>query len=420
MKKILKMFSLVLVIIAACILPMACSSNGNSIQKVTITFDSCGGGEISPMENVKGEKLWYLPTASRDGYMFLGWYTDLNSVKTFKAETVINSDITLYAKWAKYLDDDCDYELNEDDTYTITNYSGNYEAIVLPEEYNGKSITVIGDNAFKQCSAALIFLPKETKKIGTSAFYGCNKLKSIELPWCTKEIGANAFNGCKTLSYVDLCSANSIGYQAFANCTNLKRVFIGYVETIGVGVFDGCKSLTKIYCYPESKPSGWENGWKGSARGTPMWSCSTIGSLVFQNDDRTNVVGYMEYKGWYSYGEIVNDIVIDEVQRQGEDGFYSVPITTVADYAFSNCSHLNTIVIGENVEHIGKYAFYECTNLTSIIIPRSVTRIDDYAFSGCSGLTTIYCEAQYKPDNWSSNWNFDCKAKIVWGYSGNN
>ena len=402
---------------------MACSSNGNdnSVQKVTITFDSRGGDEISSREVFKGEKVRDLPTVSRDGYKFLGWYADLNSVKTFKADTVINSDITLYAKWAKYLDDDCDYELNEDDTYTITNYSGNYEAIILPEEHNGKSVTAIGENAFKQCSASLISLPEETKKIGSSAFYGCNKLKSIELPWRTKEISANAFNGCKTLSYVDLYYVDSIGYQAFANCTNLKRVFIGDVETIGVSAFDGCKSLTKIYCYTESKPSGWENSWKGNARGTPMWSCSTSGSLVFQNDDCTNVVGYMEYKPYTDGEEIENDIVLDVAQRQGEDGyFYSVPITTVADYAFSNCSHLNSIVMGCNMEHIGKYAFYECTNLTSIIIPRGVTRIDDYAFSGCSGLTTIYCEAQYKPDNWSSNWNFDCKAKIVWGYSGNN
>ncbi|MBQ2587459.1 MAG: leucine-rich repeat protein, partial [Bacteroidaceae bacterium] len=41
------------------------------------------------------------------------------------------------------------------------------------------------------------------------------------------------------------------------------------------------------------------------------------------------------------------------------------------------------------VTSIGNFAFSECSGLTSVEIPSSVTSIEELAFSGCSGLTSI-------------------------------
>ena len=71
---------------------------------------------------------------------------------------------------------------------------------------------------------------------------------------------------------------------------------------------------------------------------------------------------------------------------------------------------------GLPVTSIGDYAFFECFGLTSIIIPDSVTSIGVEAFYNCSNLT-IYCEAESKPDGWSSEWNYDNRP-VVWGYKG--
>ncbi len=47
--------------------------------------------------------------------------------------------------------------------------------------------------------------------------------------------------------------------------------------------------------------------------------------------------------------------------------------------------------------------FANCTGLTSITIPNSVTAISEYAFSNCTAVNTIYCYAINPPISGSSN-----------------
>ena len=65
--------------------------------------------------------------------------------------------------------------------------------------------------------------------------------------------------------------------------------------------------------------------------------------------------------------------------------------TKAGDYhgIFAGCTKLATVNIGNNVTIIPKDSFYNCTGLTSIKIGNSVTSIGDYAFRGCTGLTSI-------------------------------
>jgi hypothetical protein len=46
-------------------------------------------------------------------------------------------------------------------------------------------------------------------------------------------------------------------------------------------------------------------------------------------------------------------------------------------------------VLPNGVTSIGVYAFESCPKLTSVTMPNSVTAIGDYAFSGCTGLTGL-------------------------------
>ena len=65
----------------------------------TVTFDSMGGSEIAPKEVVSGLKIKAPSTPTKDKYLFRGWYEDSTFNKEFDFNTLITSDMTLYAKW---------------------------------------------------------------------------------------------------------------------------------------------------------------------------------------------------------------------------------------------------------------------------------------------------------------------------------
>ena len=71
-------------------------------------------------------------------------------------------------------------------------------------------------------------------------------------------------------------------------------------------------------------------------------------------------------------------------------------VTSIGDYAFSDCSGLTSITIPNSVTSIGNYAFRGCRGLTSVTIPNSVTSIEDKAFSDCSGLTSVTIPSRFK------------------------
>jgi hypothetical protein len=64
-------------------------------------------------------------------------------------------------------------------------------------------------------------------------------------------------------------------------------------------------------------------------------------------------------------------------------------VTTIKDGAFSYCSGLTGIIIPNSVTTVGGVAFSDCPNLTSVTIGTSVTSIGNYAFARCSNLVSI-------------------------------
>ena len=68
----------------------------------------------------------------------------------------------------------------------------------------------------------------------------------------------------------------------------------------------------------------------------------------------------------------------------------SVPasVDTIDDYAFYECSNLNTVTLQEGLKSIGTGAFAS-TGLKSVEIPKGVETIDLGAFAECESLTTV-------------------------------
>ena len=66
----------------------------------TITFDSKGGTDVVPQNQMYGELLEVPESPTREGYEFDGWYIDPACEEPWnEAEDIIENDITLYAGW---------------------------------------------------------------------------------------------------------------------------------------------------------------------------------------------------------------------------------------------------------------------------------------------------------------------------------
>ena len=115
----------------------------------------------------------------------------------------------------------------------------------------------------------------------------------------------------------------------------------------------------------------------------------------------------LEVKGYSRYYS--NNVVIPEevtymnrtrkVTSIGEEAFSECSgltsvtigncVTSIGGKAFLGCTGLTSVTIGNSVSSIGEYAFQLCSGLTSVTIPNSVTSIGNWAFSDCSGLTSV-------------------------------
>ena len=69
------------------------------IENAIVTFDSQGGTEVNQIDLRPGTSLISLPTTIKAGHEFIGWFDELEDGTEFTINTVITSDITVYAHW---------------------------------------------------------------------------------------------------------------------------------------------------------------------------------------------------------------------------------------------------------------------------------------------------------------------------------
>ena len=114
----------------------------------------------------------------------------------------------------------------------------------------------------------------------------------------------------------------------------------------------------------------------GSCGPNLIWTLTGKGVLTISGKGKMNDYSVNNRAPWEGYGKVKRIKIGDGV-------------TTIGDYAFSNCYAPTSVTIPNGVTKIGKNAFYGCTSLTSVTIPNGVTKIGKYTFDYCSSLTSV-------------------------------
>ena len=299
---------------------------------------------------------------------------------------------------AKY-SEGLEYELSEDGTsYTVTGIGTCTDTVlVIPAEYEGKAVTLIGGSAFERnTTLESVTIPDSMTGIGGSAFSGCTNLTSVTFGNCAAHIEEVAFSDCTNLTSVAFGNGvTSIAGGAFSRCTGLTSIAIpSSVTEIDEGAFGGCTSLTSIIVDEgNAKYHSVDNCVIDTESKTLIVGCATS---RIPSDGSVTSIGYSAFEG--CTGLIAIDIP-DSVTSIGANAFYScsslasidIPtgVTSIANGTFEGCAKLASITIPNGVTSIGKYAFSECTSLGRIDIPARVTSIGKYAFEDCTSLERI-------------------------------
>ena len=315
--------------------------------------------------------------------------------------------------------------------------------IVVPDTYNGKPVTVIGDGAFTNIGGVKISEAEE----GEEAEY---VIRNVTLPKTVKKIGFLAFALCQ-ISLTNLNELENLEYiGAYAFMSSYLSgdiVLSDKVTYVGSSAFTATDitslHLGKNVNIPEPETSKGPLQYFGSDKTTrsllSMVSMSTTSSeksIALCCSDLTKITVDIRNPYYASLNGVLysKDLTKLYAYPSGKTGsVFVMPVTVDAFYnafgglylypvsfygtkfdlfdgnnysrvytpflkdkeensmwvnEFKFAGNLKTVVISDRVSEIADIAFYN-TGIESVFIPKSVTKIGQKAFWHCTNLTTV-------------------------------
>ena len=402
----------------------------DSNKKATVTFYSNGGVGGGTHSLKIGSMLSSDETPTREGYLFMGWYTTPDGWKTGEGERYVEEqrvwkDATYYANWKNaaqftirgdYLEQPLSF-MENDNVENIFRSSLGWNTLptgVLGVEFFDDEGNKVNSSAAPAANvtARVIYdatvnngtltyvnpaltsytVPSEVSHIAATAFANSKQLEKLYIAERQSEltVANGAFDACEKLdtvsgyaakgmrAVVDACagiknlivSDGVIPTRTFENCSGLLSVTVGSgVTAVGDRAFADCTGLREIVWNTNLSSNLGQNVFANAGN-------EGAGVTVYFGGNATRAFNFFDTTTTSQSPNVTAVVIGDSV-------------TSIRDSAFSGCSSLTSATIGNGVTSIGQYAFAYCSGLTSITIPDSVTSIGYCAFEGCSGLTSI-------------------------------
>ena len=290
------------------------------------------------------------------------------------------------------------YEANGD-VYGVKKYNGRSAEVYPLSVYEGKPVTFIWEDAFRESAITKIVLPESINDIQTRAFWDCAKLEYASIT------GVPSFN------------ANN----QFVNCTSLKTVIVNkdlvlndqhFFDLAGTAV--ACADVYVNASQSEGKfaVKGGNNRlltgavyYKGDATKCLQWNFNENGEIVRGAASHNFAGGKCSACGRLQTEGIVYTLNAEgtayaitgytgtdaEVYTVAEiDG---VPVTSVADNAFNLSGDGNNlikkVVLSDSINTIGGNAFFKCYALEYIEMKGVKELSYGNAFLNCFALKTV-------------------------------
>lgn len=409
------------------------------VQCVEVIFDSCCATIFVAGRRVEvGGVVGDLPTVSREGYTFLGWFTEADDGMAITPDVLVWSDVTFYAHWEKEEEQPrhvlVAFDLNgsegtiESRSVLVGGKVGALPEVIwtghvfmgwFTESLGGERITdefVVGADmtcyAHWRIGGVGMFEGIEWNYVVSNEIaiitHGGTYSGDLLVPrvlngYPVRGIDGYAFAKCDRVSSVIIRdNIESVGDSAFAECSMLSNVVVssGPVK-LGRCAFSRCGSLRCVR-FDGGKPlCQSEDLFKGSSNVVCFVHCEEWGDPILDNWQGVKVVDRGSVK-WFTTTKNDGSLRIDciECYQNGNwceyDGTLTIPnelqgrlVTEIGWEAFRWMPNLLGVTIPENVVAIGSDSFYECNALRYVDLPRSVAKLEGRTFAGCTALRSV-------------------------------
>ncbi len=381
-----------------------------------------GSGNVFYQASSAQIKL-FVPEPLVEDYRTYSTLGGINSLKIYPiGEKMGDNSATYGYNIGDYIVSD---KLNGDGTVTLITSNLSYsDSVTLPSEWNGKPITSIYENAFRNQTFTNVTLHvgSNMKTIGKYAFNGLNGIVGeLVLPDSMTEIKDSAFSNCKGITSVNTGGTVTLGSSVFTTCSNMVTANLPNVVTVGNGTdnastFSSCSSLVSVSVpklttvnknYFLSSCNSLREIYMGSTDDSLTLGTSPFNSISTANQKLIKLyvpASALEFYSNKKPGSIPASRIYAQGTKFGENlvnGYnigeyiYSVNDDNTASLITSNLSYSGAVTLpdsfdGHNISIIGGYAFANQTFTdVSLTVGNSAKTIDLYAFSDVTGLTSV-------------------------------
>ena len=212
-----------------------------------------------------------------------------------------------------------EYELNDNDTYTVTGIgTATDKEIIIPEVINNKPVVSISDHAFEKCNFfAKVIIPDSIKTIGDYAFYNCMGLAHVTIGSGVEKIEENTFKNSYNLLEVFNFSSLELTYEELKTTSDIQN---------------------------DTSPNNYH----------PVISTENRKSEIEIIDN------FVFAKGGYLVGYVGSDTII-VLPKSFHGQTYEI-----SNYAFLGREDIVEVYVTNGVKYINPMSFYGCTSIKSM------------------------------------------------------
>lgn len=293
----------------------------------------------------------------------------------------------------------------------------------------------IDDYAFKNCESFTSFtIPQSVTTLGEGIFAGCKNIEKFEGKFVKYNNKAVVYNNklicvlpkdngptegrIHKISDIDT-NIRHLGKFCFYGCDKMRRIDLpSNIDTIGEGAFNGCINLYEIHFKGGVQPSLGINAFKDVRKDfkifVPENSLSAYNEAL--SEYSSNIYPTAESNSIIYYGDkltTVNNSNQTEVKLSYANGNYfkitNIKGTLPTNY-FTSQKTITKVILGEEINIISASAFKNCDKLEYIYLSDSITQLGNECFNHCKSLSRIHIPSGLKSDD-----NINILHKVSFG-----